>query len=306
MHIAHLLPLLTLLSFSSPTHARPRDAIPLSQIRTLTLHSPSKTTSRRLPPIPQLKCISPAPICALHPVDTMRCTNQGSSYSPSDVEWSCTASLPPELRLGSTDVLCEGYDGPEDELVLKGSCGVEYRLVLTREGEERYPELVGKGQGWDLWSGGFMVLFFAVLGWILYSAWSAATDRPRAGQRGGGGGGGWGGGGGGGGGFWPGDGGWGPGNDPPPPYPGHKPEEQWRPGFWTGLMGGAGAAYLAGQRGRQGGRREGDWLGGRRYGGYGGNGGFGGYGERDEGPRRRGGDSGPRYESTGFGSTSRR
>ena len=288
--------LLLFLTLLPPTTALTRDAIHPSQIRSLTLRSPSTTTSRRLPPIPQLRCVSPAPICALHTVDVMRCTNQGAAYSPSDIQWSCRAELPPELRLGSTEVLCEGYSGPEDEYVLKGSCGVEYRLVLTEEGERRFPELLGQtdGSSSSLWSMAFSALFVAVLAWILYSlydAWSRAQPRgPRAP-------------GGGGGGFWPGDGpggGWGPGwggggDDPPPPYPGHKTgDNAWRPGFWTGLAGGAGAGYLAGRQGRRG---YGEWTTGAR-------------GTRDRDVRRRPGGgpsvSDTRYESTGFGSTSRR
>lgn len=33
---------------------------------------------------------------------------------------------------------CEGYDSPDDPYILKGSCGVEYRLILTSLGEEKY------------------------------------------------------------------------------------------------------------------------------------------------------------------------
>lgn len=291
MHLTSLL-LLTLLALL-PCATPLQDSIPVSKIRTLTLRSPSQTTSRRLPPIPQLKCISPAPLCALSPIDVMRCTNQGSSYDPSDVEWSCKAELPPELRLGSTEVLCEGYSGPEDPYVLKGSCGVEYRVVLTAEGERRYPELLNQREGSSSFSLAFGVLFVGILAWILYSAFTAAPRRPRPAR------------GGGGGGFWPGDGpggwgpggwgpGWGDGDDPPPPYPGYKAgDNAWRPGFWTGLVGGAGAGYLAGRRGQD----RGEWMGGR------------GWDRRDrEDVRRRAGGSsmGPRYESTGFGSTTRR
>ena len=42
------------------------------------------------------------------------------------------------IRLGSTDVICEGYSSAEDPAVLKGSCGVEYRLMLTEAGHEKY------------------------------------------------------------------------------------------------------------------------------------------------------------------------
>ncbi|SPO04547.1 uncharacterized protein DNG_07232 [Cephalotrichum gorgonifer] len=316
-----LLPLLLSLHPHPASAARPKNAIFLSEVRTLTLRSPSKTTSRRVAPIPQLKCVSPAPLCALHRIDVMRCTNQGSSYGTEDVEWSCTAELPPELRLGSTEVVCEGYAHKDDPYVLKGSCGVEYRVVLTKEGEARYPELLGRGGKWggvsgeDLWSWAFGILFVGVLFWILSSIWRGIQNqgpvRGVGARDGYGGGGGWGG-----------PGGWGPGwggggaDDPPPPYPGHKPagtsaSEQWRPGFWTGLASGAGAGYLAGSRARQGGReRERDWMGGGREGYWGS--GWGG----DEGRRRRNNGGGgpsssssfssPTRESTGFGSTSRR
>ncbi|KAK1149874.1 hypothetical protein N8T08_003430 [Aspergillus melleus] len=68
----------------------------------------------------------------------MRCTNAGYDYDEEDVQWTCTASLPPELKLGSTDVICEGYRNADDPWVLKGSCGVEYRLLLTDLGEKKF------------------------------------------------------------------------------------------------------------------------------------------------------------------------
>ncbi|KAL8706650.1 MAG: hypothetical protein Q9201_000284, partial [Fulgogasparrea decipioides] len=68
----------------------------------------------------------------------MRCKNQGSDYGEEDIQWTCTASLPSDFKLGTTDVICEGYESSSDPYVLKGSCGVEYRLLLTDIGEERY------------------------------------------------------------------------------------------------------------------------------------------------------------------------
>jgi hypothetical protein len=79
---------------------------------------------------------------SLYEVDVMRCTNAGSDYDDDNVQWTCKASLPPEFKLGSTDVSCEGYDSPEDPYVLKGSCGVSYRLVLTEEGESAGEKLI--------------------------------------------------------------------------------------------------------------------------------------------------------------------
>ncbi|KAG5920889.1 hypothetical protein E4U42_006041 [Claviceps africana] len=262
MH-ANILPLLLPFLFAPLTKAttRPRNAILLSQVESLTLRGHgAKTTHRRVSPIPQLKCVSPREICKLYDVQVMRCTNQGSSYGEEDIEWSCSASLPEELKLGSTEVICEGYASAEDPYVLKGSCGVEYTLLLTSKGQARYPHIAnphggyfsdGQG-GTDLAAVLFLIIFVAVLVWILSSACHAARGSGRRERRAGGGRGG----GDGPGGF--GGGGWGPGDDPPPPYPGAKPpspgtspgSRSWYPGFLTGLAGGATAGYLAGRRGR--------------------------------------------------------
>ncbi|PHH81100.1 hypothetical protein CDD82_1316 [Ophiocordyceps australis] len=286
---------------------RPKDAILLSKVQSLTLRgNGAKTTHRRLSPISQLKCISSRDICQLHHIDVMQCTNQGSSYDDSDVEWSCVASLPTELKLGSTDVICEGYSSSQDPYVLRGSCGVEYRLMLTPQGEQRYPELAhsrpftfGHGHGspdWSAWL--FALVFFSVLAWIVYAAcFGSNPTRRQGGWRPGGGGDGWGGGGGG---WGP---GWGPDGDPPPPYPGSKPQatqrQAWTPGFWSGLAGGAAAGYMAGSRGnRNDDRRQprfsSNWSAG------------------PSSPRpspfasSSSGGGSARHESTGFGSTRRR
>jgi hypothetical protein len=246
----------------------------------------------------------------------MRCTNQGADYSAEDIQWSCTASLPEEFKLGSTEVICEGYDNADDERVLKGSCGVEYRLLLTDKGEEKY------GSTW--WGGSkskhtpapnsvedgsllgkvlFMMVFIGVAIWILYSIYQAYLSAPRQPRQPGAGGGwgGWGGGGGGGGG-----GGW---DDPPPPYssyPGKRyssGQEGWRPGFWSGAMGGAAAGYMAGR-----GQRQQAQPVQNNNGWFGGGGGSGSRPSRSSGSGSSGSGSGSstRYESTGFGSTTRR
>ncbi|KAL7946259.1 hypothetical protein V8C42DRAFT_320066 [Trichoderma barbatum] len=291
--LALTLPFLTLA-------ARPKNAILLSEVRTLTLRgNGAKTTARRVAAAPQLKCISSKTVCDLFSIDVMRCTNQGSSYGTEDIEWSCSASLPEEFKLGSTDVICEGYASSDDPYVLKGSCGVEYRLILTDKGERRYPDAANPNGRWfsdgeggtDLGAWAFAAIFFAVLGWIIYSAWVNGNNnqgqRPPGRRGGGGGGGGWG----------P---GWGPGNDPPPPYPGTKPDESqqgWRPGFWSGLAGGAAAGYMAGNRNN---RQEERYPSSRGWGaGPSGS-------QSSSGSGSSSGSNSSRYESTGFGSTRRR
>ncbi|KAL5047806.1 hypothetical protein BDW71DRAFT_35613 [Aspergillus fruticulosus] len=150
-----LLPLVSLPTSSlSASHSQQKppgkDAILLSQVHSLTLRGGGRLTrSRRVSPIPQLNCVGPSKrICNMYEIDSMRCTNAGYGYDEEDVQWTCTASLPSEFKLGSTDVVCEGYRNADDPYVLKGSCGVEYRLLLTELGEQKF----GQGSfGEDNW-----------------------------------------------------------------------------------------------------------------------------------------------------------
>lgn len=243
----------------------------------------------------------------------MRCKNSGYDYDQEDIQWTCTASLPEEFKLGSTDVICEGYDYPDDPYILKGSCGVEYRLVLTSKGEEKYgkrkhwfgddddrrhhPETMGE----RITTAVFWLIFIGVALYIVYSAfvgWARGEGAgPRPGNRPG-----WGGGGG---------GGWGGDDDPPPPYdwrpsPGSKPQSNyggtggWRPGFWSGALGGAAAGYAAGRAGNNT-RGSSRWDSGRGSSWNNGEG-----SSRSSSGSSGSGYSSTRHESTGFGSTSRR
>jgi hypothetical protein len=118
-------------------YTKSNDAVLLSNVRSLTLQTGKQTTARRVEAIPQLTCIGGSGQ-GLYDVDVMRCENSGSEYDAEDIQWTCKANLPPEFKLGSTDVVCEGFDSSEDSYILKGSCGVEYRLILTEMGEEKY------------------------------------------------------------------------------------------------------------------------------------------------------------------------
>lgn len=142
--------LLALLSSLNLTHAlrkgQPSNSVLLSKISSLTLRANQKTSARRSSPIPQLQCTG-GNAKGLYDVDVMRCTNAGSDYDDDNIQWTCKASLPEEFKLGSTDVSCEGYDSAEDPYVLKGSCGVSYRLVLTEEGERKYGHRVDDDDG---------------------------------------------------------------------------------------------------------------------------------------------------------------
>ncbi|KAF2404619.1 hypothetical protein EJ06DRAFT_535767 [Trichodelitschia bisporula] len=297
---------LLLLDASVAAARAPANRVLLSNVKTLTLRKDATTAHRRVPPIPQLTCIGGS-ARGLYEPDVIRCTNAGSDYSPDNVQWTCKASLPPEFKLGATDVICEGYDGPDDPYILKGSCGLEYRLVLTEAGEEKYGHRRDDGSESEMtspWAGYiFWALFVGVLCWMIYRAvWGERA--PGGGGLPGGGAGGWG-------------GGWGGGDDPPPPYDPRPPQppckpspgtgaEAWRPGFWSGAMGGAAAGYLAGQR-----RQGQDTRAGPAHGQAGGSNWFGGARRGNTGDAGRRESSSPspstaRWESTGFGGTRRR
>ncbi|OAL51179.1 DUF1183-domain-containing protein [Pyrenochaeta sp. DS3sAY3a] len=288
--------------------------VKLSNVQSLTLRKDARTSHRRVNAIPQLKCIGGS-ASGLYDVDVMRCKNSGSDYDEDSVQWTCTASLPEEFKLGSTDVICEGYEYPEDPYILKGSCGVEYRLILTDKGEAKY----GKGRG-GFWGGDdarnegpktmgehiaaavFWLLFIGVAFWIVFSAFSGWGQRPVGGDAPGARPG-WGGGGGGGG---PND----PYDDPPPPYyPSNPPKPRsnygatdgWRPGFWSGALGGAAAGWAAGRMGNNSNQTN-------RWGSNTASGSGSGWNNGEGSSRSSSGDSysSTRHESTGFGSTSRR
>lgn len=206
----------------------------------------------------------------MYQVDVMRCENAGADYDEDSIQWTCKASVPEDFKLGSTDVMCEGYSNSKDPFILKGSCGVEYRLLLSDKGIEKYGSKSSYSYGGGeertskLFAWAFWLAFFAVVFIMARSAFRNLRDsrggapgnnnHPRPPPYDGGGGGGD-------------DGGWfgNDGSDPPPPY--SKPSapstassrqstaggwaqtaanqaRNYQPGFWTGAVGGAAATYL--------------------------------------------------------------
>lgn len=337
---------LTFLAFLQLSEgARKLESILLSNVKTLTLRKDQKTAHNRVAAVPQvifflhssksnhtyryqilkLKCIG-GNAKGLYDVDIMRCKNQGSDYDDENIQWTCSASLPPEFKLGSTDVICEGFASSSDPYVLKGSCGVEYRLILTTTGEEKYgsgSDSPWDGKGRSIWPTIiFWCIFISVIGLMIYSVFTnrrnVARDGGAANPWGG-----WGGGGGGGG-----------ADEPPPPYDYPPPpntkgsssrtgaapavQQGWRPGFWSGVLGGGAAGYMAGNRAQNQPIRNAGWFGGGNQQNYGsgwgndwnsngaGSSGWGGGARTRSSGSSNSPSSSARHESSGFGSTSRR
>ncbi|XP_067412985.1 store-operated calcium entry-associated regulatory factor isoform X2 [Emydura macquarii macquarii] len=126
-----------LLILSAPGPARGWDQpgrVLLREIQALTLYRDQYTTSRRTSPIPQLQCTGGTAGCAYVPA-VVQCHNKG--WDGFDVQWECKADLDNSYRFGRIEVSCEGYDYPDDPYILRGSCGLQYGLELTEEGQRK-------------------------------------------------------------------------------------------------------------------------------------------------------------------------
>ncbi|KAM8785185.1 store-operated calcium entry-associated regulatory factor [Rhynchonycteris naso] len=121
-----------------------RDRILLQDIKALTLHYDRYTTSRRLNPVPQLKCVGGTAGCDSYTPKVVQCQNKG--WDGYDVQWECKTDLDVAYRFGKTVVSCEGYESSEDQYVLRGSCGLEYDLDYTDLGLKKLRES-GKSYG---------------------------------------------------------------------------------------------------------------------------------------------------------------
>ncbi|XP_055972768.1 store-operated calcium entry-associated regulatory factor [Sorex fumeus] len=125
------------------------DRILLRDIKALTLHDDRYTTSRRLDPIPQLKCVGGTAGCDSYTPKVVQCQNKG--WDGYDVQWECKTDLDIAYKFGKTVVSCEGYESAEDQYVLRGSCGLEYQLDYTEHGMKKMRES-GKGYGFSSFS----------------------------------------------------------------------------------------------------------------------------------------------------------
>lgn len=108
--------------------ASKKNKIKLRDIEVITLRHGHWTTGRRTRPVPQLQCIGGTNRCKFLP-QVVQCYNRG--FNGEDIQWECKADLNANLRFNKIDVTCEGYDFPEDDYVLVGSCGLEYSIDTT-------------------------------------------------------------------------------------------------------------------------------------------------------------------------------
>ncbi|KAH9253541.1 hypothetical protein BASA81_008588 [Batrachochytrium salamandrivorans] len=228
---------LLLLAFGSAQALRygePEDprALLLSSVNNLVFTEGRLTVSGgRTKPVPQLSCIKGEACGTEYEPTTVMCKNIGEDYNTGDPNWECTTSLQHGLRLGITDVVCEGYRSKTDKYVLKGSCALDYTLEGSVPGYQprRHYQQQQHGEGGlNLWN---WIFAFALL-WVVGKWWLGAgragggAERPMRPA------------------------------PPPPQYSTAQPEcapntdssSYSGPGFWQGVgLGGLGG-YLAGAR----------------------------------------------------------
>lgn len=127
-------------------HYAPNDdrAVELNTVKSLIFKKGEKTTGRRSSPVPQLSCIGGGSCGTSYEPEVVLCSNIGEDYATGDPTWKCTAELENGLRLGTTDVVCEGFRDRDDPWILRGSCGLEYTMqgtpVRTQSGNYVKPE----------------------------------------------------------------------------------------------------------------------------------------------------------------------
>lgn len=111
-----------------------RDRVRLKDVDTLTLYSDRWTTSRRSAPVKQLTCVGGH--CNRVQIETAQCYNRG--FDGNDVQWECKAELPSNYKFGRLEVSCEGYEYPDDDYILVGSCGLEYTIAEVSKTSNSY------------------------------------------------------------------------------------------------------------------------------------------------------------------------
>merc|ERR1712004_440686 len=110
------------------------------------------------------------------------------------VQWECKADMDNGLRFGQVEVVCEGYDYPDDPYILAGSCGLEYTLELTKEGREKR-SASGGGGGWQNPGNSYSsnsyydstssqssglgdLILLGVVGIVIYAVYKTCVDSP--------------------------------------------------------------------------------------------------------------------------------
>lgn len=106
----------------------PKDKILLTSLESLTFQRNKRTTSRRTHSIPQLSCVGGTAGCKLFTPNLVECHLVDHDVKTNKYNWNCEADFKGRVKFNHIDIICEGYDYPEDDYKLLGSCGLEFTL----------------------------------------------------------------------------------------------------------------------------------------------------------------------------------
>lgn len=111
-------------AIASPKYGR----VKLSDIKTLSFIDARMTVAKRddLRPEPELQCTS-GKLCSAYKDDlpsSAFCTQDTESHT-----WDCKFETG-DIKIADSDVVCEGFDGPDDDHVVAGSCMLLYSVEL--------------------------------------------------------------------------------------------------------------------------------------------------------------------------------
>ena len=114
----------------APQHAR----VHLSHISSIHLTSDGTAATKRYTKAPpQLECVGGKAWFDSYRIGRAMCIQNAG-------EWTCNAETAPGYVVRDVRVVCEGYDTPDDEYVLDGSCSMQYML-------DHAPDHIGEDAG---------------------------------------------------------------------------------------------------------------------------------------------------------------
>lgn len=161
--------------------------VSLQDVSSFTVQANLSTTGHHT--VPQLTCKGGS-AQGLYQIPEMICTNIAGKgeFGTDELNWRCTAELPEEFKLGSTDVSCEAWRDPKtgeksrNGDIVRSSCGVDYILMLTDVGESKFSGRTTDSTNHQSLSQYFFWMVFAsIAGYIAYNIFRSSTQDNSAG-----------------------------------------------------------------------------------------------------------------------------
>ncbi|KAK8798760.1 hypothetical protein WA158_007844 [Blastocystis sp. Blastoise] len=114
-------------------------SVNMADLTKLQFFNGMKTRSRKNKSVDQMTCAGGSAACSFTP-DVIVCYNHG--FDGVDYHWECKSRLPSDMVLGEISIECEGFSKTNDNVVLDGSCSLNYflnkRRVVLQKNESQF------------------------------------------------------------------------------------------------------------------------------------------------------------------------